>query len=102
SCDFIPTNEQEFCFSLQALGFNAQVNDDMWINEYFGTFAGYTEIKDALGSSSRCEPKAVRFPFKPTLCRRWWTPEHQRTCGHVTSEALRQAVERGGLGRSVQ
>jgi hypothetical protein len=100
SYDFIPMNEQQFCFSLQALGFNARVNDDKWIDEYFGTFAGFTTLKQFLDASSRCEPKATPFPFKPILCRRWWSSEHQQTCGHITDEALRRAREMGARRRS--
>jgi hypothetical protein len=101
SYDFLPMNEQQFCFSLKALGFDAQVTDE-WIDAYFRTFDGYEKIKQALDSSDRCEPKATPFPFKPTLCRRWWTPDHQRTCGHITDEALRHAHELDGRRKGAQ
>lgn len=94
SYDFLPTNETEFCVSLQALGFDAQPTEQ-WIDRYFTTFEGYKAIKQALDSCDRCQPKHPRFPFKPMLCRRWWLPEHQQKCGHVTDEAIRQAREFG-------
>jgi hypothetical protein len=94
SYDFLPMNEQQFCFSLQALGFDVPVTDQ-WIDEYLGTFAGYKTVKQALDSSKRCEPKSGPFPFKPILCRRWWTSEHHQSCGRVTDAALDRARSSG-------
>lgn len=90
SYDFLLMNEQQFSFSLLALGFNAQVTDE-WMDAHLGTFEGYTKINEGLEKSDRCEPKAGPFPYKPILCRRWWTAEHQRTCGHIADEALLRA-----------
>lgn len=99
SYDFLPMNETQFCWSLQALGFNAQPTDQ-WIDQYFRTFEGYKSIKQTLDSTKRCEPKATRFPSKPILCRRWWTAEHQQTCGQITDEAFRRAHQIGARPRS--
>jgi hypothetical protein len=92
SYDFLPMNETQFCFSLQALGFNTE-GIDYCIAKHFGSFAGYKIFKEFLDSRDRCEPKPMPFPFKPILCRRWWTREHQQTCGHITDEAFRRATD---------
>lgn len=85
-------NDQQFCFSLQAIGFQvpaaAYAEAEAWRNRYLGTFEGYTAMREALSTLDRCEPKFDRFPFKPVLCRRWWSSEHHRSCGHVTEEAI--------------
>ncbi|MFG7038064.1 hypothetical protein [Burkholderia pseudomallei] len=85
-------NDQQFCFSLQAIGFPvpaaAHWEAEAWRDQYLKTFEGYEAIRDALAKLECCEPKFNRFPFKPILCRRWWTSEHHRSCGHVTGEAL--------------
>jgi hypothetical protein len=85
-------NEQQFSFSLQALGFtvlaSAHWEAEAWRNRYLGSFEGYCSLRDALGKLGRCEPKFDRFPFRPILCRRWWTSEHQQSCGNVTQDAL--------------
>ena len=92
-------NDQQFCFSLQAIGFRvpaaAHWEAEAWRDRYLKAFAGYKEIRDALAKLNRCEPKVDRFPFKPVLCRRWWTIEHQRSCGHVTEEALNASRQHG-------
>jgi hypothetical protein len=90
SYDIFIVNDQQFCWSLQALHFQVSMNDS-WLNQYLGTLEGYFAVKRALDSADRCEPKALPFPFKPVLCRRWWVKDHQLSCGHVTSEALEDA-----------
>jgi len=89
-------NDQQFCFSLQALGFPvpaaAHAPAEAWRDRYLRTFEGYMTVRESLSSLGRCEPKLAPFPFRPTLCRRWWTPEHQGSCGHVTDEALARAL----------
>ncbi len=54
-------------------------------------FEDYMRIKEALCGIDRCEPKYDRFPFKPILCRRWWTAEHHRSCGNVAVKSLDNA-----------
>lgn len=85
-------NDQQFSFSLQALGFSvpaaAYGEAAEWRDRYLGTFEGYSSIREALGKLGQCEPKFDRFPFRPVLCRRWWLSEHQQSCGNVTQEAL--------------
>ncbi len=85
-------NDQQFCFSLQALGFSVPAADhwaaEDWRNRHLGTFEGYCAVGDALGKLDHCEPKFARFPFRPVLCQCWWTREHQQSCGNVTQEAL--------------
>jgi len=85
-------NDQQFCLALQALGFQLPGGSvgsaEGWRDQYRGTSGGYIAVSQALNSLNRCEPKFDRFPFQPILCRRWWTPEHHRSCGRVTDEAL--------------
>lgn len=89
-------NEQQFSFSLAAIGFqvpaSAHAKAEAWRNNYLGHFEGYVKIRDALRCLERCEPRFDRFPFKPVLCRQWWTPEHHHSCGHVTEDALNHAL----------
>lgn len=87
-------NEQQFCFSLQGLGFNVPPSD-AWLNQHLGTYDGYLQVKHALASVLHCQRKAGPFPFMPILCRRWWTAEHQRTCGGVSGDALQMAKKIG-------
>jgi hypothetical protein len=93
-------NDQQFLFSLVALGFKVPSADygqaEAWFNDYFRSFERYSEIRDALQARPQCEPKWNRFPFKPVLCRRWWTAEHHRSCGNVTNEALARAKNYDG------
>lgn len=56
-------------------------------------YAGYTEIARFLRASEKCEPKIEGFPYQPKLCRRWWDLAHQHTCGNVSEEAIRRALE---------
>ena len=96
SYEIFVINEQQFCFSLQALGFELDAAlpsvSDQWQKRYLGTRKGYFDVVAALNALDRCEPKPKIFPFKPILCRRWWTSEHQRICGNVTKEALDFAI----------
>lgn len=95
SYEIFMINDQQLSFSLQALGFQvpaaAHFEAENWRSRYLGTYQGYRTLRDALGNLKRCEPKFARFPHKPVLCRRWWTPEHQQTCGNVTPEAINLA-----------
>ena len=92
-------NDQQFCFSLRAIGFQVPAADhweaETWRDRYLKTYDGYKAIRDALAKLDRCEPKFDRFPFKPVLCRRWWTSEHHKSCGHVTAESLDTARNYG-------
>lgn len=92
SYEIILINNQQFVWSLQAIGFEipgrvTDVNAEAWQRHYLGTFDGYIVVRESLNSAPRCEPKSI-FPYQPKLCRRWWTAEHQRTCGHVTNESI--------------
>jgi hypothetical protein len=90
--EIIIGNEQQFAFSLVAVGFQipaaAYPQAEEWRKHNMTTFDGYLEIKQALGSLDYCEPKNDLFPFKPILCRLWWTTEHHLSCGRVSNEAL--------------
>lgn len=90
-------HDQQFSFSLQCLGFNVPAADalvaEKWRGTHLGTYAGYCAIRDALSRVEHCEPKQALFVYRPTLCRRWWTSEHQGTCGHVSDAAIRAAME---------
>jgi hypothetical protein len=92
-------NDQQFSFSLQALGFQvpaaAPGEAESWRDRYLGTFDDYIAVRKALSALDRCEPKFDRFPFRPILCRRWWTSEHHQSCGHVTDEAISYARDYG-------
>jgi len=92
-------NDQQFSFSLQAIGFQipaaAHGEAEAWRDRYLKSYEGYLAIKEVLSKLERCEPKFDRFPYKPILCRRWWTTAHHRSCGHVTEEALNYARNYG-------
>jgi len=89
--EIIIINDQQFSFSLVAPGFqipaSAYPQAEEWRERYMTNFEGYVKIKEILCGVDRCEPKYDRFPFKPILCRRWWTAEHHRTCGNVTEKS---------------
>jgi len=91
----ILVNDQQFLFSLVALGFDVPSGDwaraEQWKDRYFKSVDGYKAIDEALGRTKGCEPKYDRFPFQPKLCSRWWTAEHQRSCGHVSKASLAAA-----------
>ena len=90
--EIILINDQKFSFSLVALGFQipaAQyLQAEDWRKKNMNNFEGYKKIKVELSRLDYCEPKNDRYPFKPILCRRWWTAEHHRSCGRVTKEFL--------------
>ena len=95
--EIVLVNEQQFCCSLHALGFDVPTFPayaDCWRKTYLGTQDGFIKIRDALRSVEHCEPKAKAFPYAPILCRRWWTSDHQRRCGAVSQSALQQAIDR--------
>ncbi|WP_448101159.1 hypothetical protein [Luteibacter jiangsuensis] len=89
-------NEQQFVHSMAALGASVASFDPAasrrWQVEHMSDYAGYRRIGDALNTLDRCEPKHSAFIYQPKLCRRWWTTEHQATCGHVSEDALAQAL----------
>jgi hypothetical protein len=96
SYDIFIINNQQFCWSLQGLGFRTDAGSggDRFQQEYMTSFDGYVEVAQALGSIERCQPKAI-FPHMPILCRRWWLSEHQQTCGNVTEQAIEAAMRFG-------
>jgi hypothetical protein len=95
--EIIVINNQQFSHSMNNLGFKVPAWDagsaDAWRKKNMTTFDGYLKIKDCLETVDGCEAKVERFPFQPKLCRRWWTEEHHRSCGHVTQSALERALE---------
>lgn len=95
SYEIMIINDQQFMFSLQALGFsvNAARPSDAARLRLLGSFEGYIEVRDGLSKQQRCQPKHARFPHAPILCRHWWTPEHQKTCGCVTKDAVQIAMD---------
>jgi hypothetical protein len=101
SHEIILINEQQFCVSLATLGLDVPWGDanraEAWRDKYMKTQEGYCRIKDALANLGRCEPKVDRFPYQPKLCRRWWTMEHHRTCGHVSKESIQAALRLDNL-----
>ena len=93
--EIIIINDQQFCHSLAAIGFNLPSFDwaraEAWKDKHLATLSGYSTVREALISAPGCEPKFNRFPFQPKLCRRWWTSDHHRTCGHVSEQSLAAA-----------
>jgi hypothetical protein len=96
-CWIEQVNSQQFSFSLHNLGLDVPDFDalaaEAWRKKFLGAYAGYCAIRDALNRVDHCEPKHALFVYRPTLCRRWWMPEHQATCGHVSEAAIRAAME---------
>jgi hypothetical protein len=88
SYEIILQHNDQFCYSLQALGFKVLVSP--YCEPEFLSFQRYQFLKQGLSAIRNCEPKWI-FPFKPILCQRWWTREHQVSCGHVTDEAIESA-----------
>lgn len=91
SYEIVLINDQQFSHSLRALGLNVPTgygSEEAWKDRYLGSFQGYLQIDAALAKVTRCEPKWDRAPFKPVLCNRWWQPEHHKTCGNITADAL--------------
>lgn len=95
--EIVIINDQQFCHSLAAIGFNIPSYDwaraEAWKDNHLATVDGYIAVRNALQSAPGCEPKFDRFPFQPKLCRRWWTQEHHRTCGHVSEQSLAAALK---------
>lgn len=89
-------NSQQFVWSMMYLGYNVQAGvpheSEGWQEKYMRDYAGYREVVDVLRALDYCEPKFDRFPYQPKLCRRWWTPEHHKSCGFVTREAIDYAI----------
>lgn len=87
----------QFFHSLRSLGYKFErqtsYGSDECKREILADFAGYKKVADFLRSRDQCEPKWDRFPYQPKLCRRWWDPVHQKSCGTATSEALVLALE---------
>jgi len=77
-------NNQQFLFSLQALGFDNPAADvgwaEAWKRQNMGSFEGYMNIDKTLKHLGHCEPRQLT-KYQPVLCRRWWDPEHIATCG---------------------
>jgi hypothetical protein len=92
SCEIYLFDNQQFFVSMRALGWRLNGSS---LDCYLSTFEGYTDLKKALNELDRCQPKFDRFPFQIILCRRWWTSEHQQSCGHVTRESLDYAHSYG-------
>jgi hypothetical protein len=92
--------ESQMVHSMRALGFprtpgfplHASLSD-AWQKTHMRGYAAYANVAKFLEGLDHCEPKHPEFPYQPKLCRRWWDPEHHATCGHVTPEAIRFAVE---------
>jgi hypothetical protein len=92
--------ESQIVFSMNALGFPRTPgfpmyanSNDAWRFTHMCGYAAYANVARYLEGADHCEPKDHRFPFQPKLCRRWWDPNHHATCGHVTEEAIRYAVD---------
>lgn len=87
----------QFFHSLRSLGYQFASNTNYGIDareqEVLSGFDGYLRVATFLRSLDRCEPKWDRAPYQPKLCRRWWEPAHQRTCGAVTQAALDRAFQ---------
>lgn len=88
-------NNQQFLHSLAYLGFSVPSFNygaaKAWEETWMSTFEGYVKLQDVLDKIDHCEPKDERFPFKPIICRSWWTTEHQKSCGNVTLADLAKA-----------
>ncbi|HEU5404227.1 MAG TPA: hypothetical protein VFU86_22955 [Terriglobales bacterium] len=95
--DIILLNEGQMVRSLRHLGYKFPAGiagsfEDCQKQILTG-YEGYVEVAAFLRDCDRCEPKFDAFPHQPKLCRRWWDPLHQNTCGSVSDEAIRRALE---------
>jgi len=83
--------------SLRSLGYKFQqqfsYGADRRTEEILADFDGYQKVAIFLRSCDRCEPKWDIAPHQPKLCRRWWEPTHQKSCGAATPEAIVRALE---------
>jgi hypothetical protein len=90
-------NNQQFLHSLLTMGIRVPAWEadkaNQWEKENMSSFAGYLQIKHDIDSIGHCEPKNDRFPYQPKLCRRWWTDEHHRSCGHINDSAVWEAID---------
>ena len=83
----------DFVMSMGAIGFRVKGGDlsesNSWRRQYMSDMVGYTQIAGVLCTIARCERRPEWAPFRPVLCRRWWDPTHQQTCGkRGTTEAF--------------
>ena len=87
----------QFFHSLRSLGYPFKSNTMYGIEarerEILSSFEGYQQVATFLRSMDRCEPKWDLAPYQPKLCRRWWEPAHQQTCGGVTQAAIDRAIQ---------
>jgi hypothetical protein len=94
--EIMPVNNQQFVFSMQALGEQVVAWDvavsEAWRKQYMSDYVGYRAVVEKLSNMTSCEPKDDRFPYQPKLCRRWWEDKHHKTCGFVTREAIDYAI----------
>lgn len=88
--------DSQIYWSMRALGHSDRGSSTLdyegWRNTNMRGYASYARIASFLEELDHCEPKHREFPYQPKLCRRWWDPEHHSTCGNVTAEAIRFAV----------
>lgn len=90
-------NNTQVMHSLSYLGYKFEPSTVLRFEDrqrrILADYAGYLDVARFLRGCDRCEPKIDRFPHQPKLCRRWWDPVHQGTCGNVSDEALWRALE---------
>ena len=98
--DIILINDKQFIHYLKALGVRSDDDRPLELERFrvsfMNSYDGYAKVASVLMSLPSCEPKSVRFPFQPKLCRFWWAKEHQAACGHVSDSALAVAQTLGG------
>lgn len=89
--------DTQFFHSLSALGYKPQLQPFRLSREhgqeFLSSFDGYQKLGKFLRSLDKCEPKSDVAPHQPKLCRRWWEPAHQKSCGAATPEAIARALE---------
>lgn len=95
--DIAQLNNGQLLHSLTALGYKFDLSlarhFEAKRKAVFTDCKGYADVAAFLRTCDGCEPKSAVFPYQPKLCRRWWDPAHQRTCGNVSEEAIRRALE---------
>jgi hypothetical protein len=86
----------QFFHSLNSLGYKPQLQPCRLSSEYgqelLSNFDSYRKVAKFLRSRDQCEPKWDVAPHQPKLCRRWWEPAHQKSCGAATPEAIARAL----------